>query len=129
MIKQTILLLVLFSTHVIYSQQEHEEAIAIAKLFIDEGKDDPNKYELAKSILEPYAEYGDSNALNLLGLMYLRDQFAEKNEDKAFKLIENAALKGLHQAEYNLGRFYKLGTGCDIDFDTAINWFEKAADH
>ena len=91
MIKQTILLLVLFSTHVIYSQQEHEEAIAIAKLFIDEGKDDPNKYELAKSILEPYAEYGDSNALNLLGLMYLRDQFAEKNEDKAFKLIENAA--------------------------------------
>lgn len=43
MIKQTILLLVLFSFHVIYSQQEHEEAIATAKLFIDEGKDESIK--------------------------------------------------------------------------------------
>src|SRR5690606_4488564 len=31
--------------------------------------------------------------------------------------------------EYNLGRYYKWGKGCDIDFNQSVYWLQRSADH
>lgn len=50
----------------------------------------------------------------------------EQNKEKAFKLYESAAEKGVVSAQCNLASFYKLGWGVDKNIDKAKEWYQKA---
>src|SRR6218665_4092866 len=81
-----------------------------------EGKPDYAKAYLA---VEPCAQSGDEASAVLAGLMHLSGLGAEKDDNKAFSFLMKAAQQGHPAAEYNIGRCYMIGTGCDIDFDKA----------
>jgi hypothetical protein len=99
-----------------------------AQSYVD-GAGVPVDYKQALSMIQPCADQGEENALNLLGIMYCEGYGVEKNETKGFDFIMKSAMKDNVNAQYNLGRFYTTGKGCDIDYDKAIYWFTKAADN
>nr|WP_315199931.1 T9SS type A sorting domain-containing protein [uncultured Flavobacterium sp.] len=74
-----------------------------------------------------YANQGNTDCLNWLGLLYVEGLGVEKNEKTAFDFIKKAANQGNSTAAYNLGRFYMIGTGCNIDFDKAKYWLTSSA--
>lgn len=49
------------------------------------------------------------------------------NYKEAFKNFKLAAEKGLPEAQYNLGRYYFLGSGVRADQEQAAYWLKKAA--
>lgn len=86
-----------------------------------------NDEDVIFELVEPCAVNQDAEALNLLGVLYLKGIGTEKNASKAFGVIKKAAEQGHASAQYNLGRMYKTGEGCTINFSKAIEWFEKSS--
>lgn len=126
--KKTILVILLLLAHVSFSQGTGLNYVCyINKNLVDIGEDQPSPKSLEE--IQSCADQGNANCLNLLGLLYNQGLGVEKNEEKTFNLVMNAAKKELPAAEYNIGRFYMIGLGCDIDFDKAKSWLTIAADH
>ena len=46
---------------------------------------------------------------------------------KALPLLEQAAEKGIKEAQFNCGVMYRKGEGCTTDNNKALYWYEKAA--
>ena len=53
----------------------------------------------------------------------------EKDEDRAFQLLQSAAWQGDPAAEARLGRCYEFGTGVEKDVKAAAAWYRKSAYH
>lgn len=127
--KKTILVILLLITcHASFSQDAGVNYVDyINQNLADIGED--QTYPKSLDEIQSCADQGNANCLNLLGLFYKQGLGVEKNEEKTFNLIMEAAKKELPAAEYNIGRFYMIGLGCDIDFDKAKSWLTIAADH
>ena len=50
-----------------------------------------------------------------------------RDEAEAFQWALKAANCGLPKAQFTLGYFYESGKGCEMDYDQAWKWYEKAA--
>ncbi|MFL0116898.1 T9SS type A sorting domain-containing protein [Tenacibaculum maritimum] len=77
--------------------------------------------------LTPCVEKGDDKAQLLMARFYLR-KGSEREDKKAFNLLEKSAEQGNAIAAGDLGALYKYGKGCDLNFTKAKQWFKKAAE-
>jgi len=73
------------------------------------------------------AESGEVKAQYKLGDMYYNGEGVSKDNNKAFKWYEKAALQGDADAQYELGSMYSSGAGVPKDPKKAFEWHEKAA--
>lgn len=74
--------------------------------------------------LKKAAEEGDLSAMADLGAYYIYSN--EKDYEKAFVLLQDAALAGDADAMLHLGRMYENGWFVDRDLWVAINLFRRA---
>ena len=72
-------------------------------------------------------ERGDSDAQLLQGQLYLGSH-REHLYKTGFSLVYKAASQGNVAAAFELGVLYKYGKGCRLNFDKALEWFQKAAE-
>ena len=76
---------------------------------------------------KPFAEQGDANAQNNLGVMYENGEGVPRDYKEAVRLYRLAAEQGHTKAQHNLGTMYGNGTGVVQDFIYAHMWFNIAA--
>ena len=84
--------------------------------------------EKALEYLQLAVEQKHPEALSRLGEAYLHGRYGLDGPDKAFSLIEDAALAGSARGMTNLGILYLKGTGTDQDYEESLIWFGKAAE-
>ncbi|WP_133643141.1 tetratricopeptide repeat protein [Zeaxanthinibacter enoshimensis] len=65
----------------------------------------------------------DADSLNVQS----KELLYQKNFDKAFPLLQQAAEMGQAEAQYNLGYAYHRGMGTRIDLEKANSWYERSA--
>lgn len=78
-------------------------------------------------LLLPCANKGEDTAQLLLSRVYLLTDNQEKHKE-AFKLLSNLAENDNPLAVIDLGLLYKYGKGCNLNFNKARDWFEKASE-
>ena len=78
-------------------------------------------------LLAPLADRGDSQAEFVLGEMYRKGEGLAKSAPDALPLLTKAAEAGHAGAQNALGQMYESGDGVDQNFDTALQWFRRAA--
>ena len=87
-------------------------------------------YQLWPGILEtflPYAEEGLDFAQVIVGRVYYRGKFQERNYQKAFEWFQKAADSGNSYAQYLLGNMYENGNFVEQNYDTALSLYKNAA--
>jgi TPR repeat protein len=79
--------------------------------------------------VEMFANYGDSDAQNTMGVFYSGTLELDIVPDltKAFEWLQKSASQGNQYGQSNLGQAYEYGKGVDQDFFKAVEWYEKAA--
>ena len=87
-----------------------------------------NNYQLTLERLSPLIDNGNTEAINLMGVMYLYGNGVETNVDKAIELFKQAAEQGNVDAQNNLGEIYIKYTGSLKDYEEAVKWYTKAAE-
>ncbi|KAI9193247.1 uncharacterized protein BJ171DRAFT_282104 [Polychytrium aggregatum] len=78
--------------------------------------------------LENAAKGGHSRAQYDLAGFYLNGIEVDKDHTKAAELYRGPADRGIPRAQVALGRCYEIGEGVEQSYDTAIEWYSKAAD-
>lgn len=80
----------------------------------------------AAELLNILVERNHTDAMNTLAIIYCNEN---KNDPKAFRLFEQAAIAGNKEAMYNLALCYEEGKhGQNTDFSLAIEWYYEAAE-
>lgn len=93
-----------------------------------QGNDSVQKDSLkGVALLVLCASQGASDAQLLLGQLYLKST-QEKLHKQGFALVREAAEQGNVAASCELGILYKYGKGCRLSLDSALYWFQKAAE-
>ena len=88
------------------------------------------KYKKAHKHLRELAKKGDPKAQTLLGLLYEKGVGVGKDAEKAISYYEKAALKGIPQAESNLGHLLlNMERESEKVSLEAAGWLRKAAKH
>ncbi|CAN6959474.1 tetratricopeptide repeat protein [Psychrobacter okhotskensis] len=59
-----------------------------------------------------------------LGLAYYEGDSVPEDDDKAFKLFQEAATKGYAPAQHHIGIMYHEGIGVDQDYHKAFEWVQ-----
>ena len=72
------------------------------------------------------ANQGDLDAMNRLGIMYVRGRGVAKNYGVALRLFRQSALQGYAPAMVNLGTMYQLGAGGHRSYRRAYAWLRVA---
>lgn len=79
-----------------------------------------NNYRKAAQKGYPAAQYD-------LGLLYIKGDGVEKDEEVAVKWFKKAAEQGYPAAQYTLGLCFRVGMGVEQDEEEAVTWFAEAA--
>jgi Sel1 repeat len=74
------------------------------------------------------ASQGQSEATNMLGVLYQQGRGVPKDERRALQLFQEAAMKGSLAAQTNLARAYEMGVGTPQEDTRAVLWYRKAAE-
>lgn len=90
-------------------------------------KGDGNDPDLGIKYYKMAVESGNIRAINDMANFYLKGTYIEKDENKAFELLNKAASKNDALAMYNLGCCYQLGAGIPMDLKKAYLTFVEAA--
>lgn len=77
--------------------------------------------------LHASAEQGDADAMYKLGRCYYLGKKVERDHDKAFGYIIQAAELGHHEAQIMAGTMYQNGEGTSQNLNEAAKWFDEAA--
>jgi tetratricopeptide (TPR) repeat protein len=72
------------------------------------------------------ADLGNADAMDFIGLAYLRGAVVERNTEIAFGYFKAAAHESV-QAAFNLGQCYYGAQGTEQDCAKGLEWWEKAA--
>src|SRR5690242_13260620 len=81
----------------------------------------------ALKLLTPLAEQGDIKAMNVVGGIYVGGFGVEKDCSKGWPMVMQAARAGYARAQYDMGRFYRVGTCVAVNRRESFAWFMKAA--
>jgi formylglycine-generating enzyme required for sulfatase activity/TPR repeat protein len=92
------------------------------------GQGVAKNYPKAVSWFRSAAAQGNITGQHNLGYMYFNGYGLDKNINEAFKWFSKAAANGNVASQTYLGIIY-LGEGNWIDYDKALNLFQKAAKH
>ncbi len=89
----------------------------------------------AQVMLESKNSFSDYQKENICFVNLGADEYSiaeqyitDREYDKAFPLMQQAAEQGHPDAQFNLGAMYANGYGVQKDFSKAAKWFEKAAE-
>lgn len=82
--------------------------------------------ELARQWYEKAVELGNHYAMNSLGCLLESSEDAESNMERISELFRQSAELGCEYAYANAARMYADGIGVKQDFNTAVEYFEKA---
>lgn len=84
-------------------------------------------FKAAYNLTIPLVHKGNSDAKNLLGMMYELGKGVPVNLDKSVAYYRQAAEQGNRYAQYNLAVSFDAGTGVPQNYRQAVKWFERAA--
>ena len=125
-------LLLTASITISYSQEQYEnlsckQKVELAKDYFTGRngvtKDPDNGFDLLKDCINNY----DADALDFLSVLYLgAHNYFEVNESVAYNYMKIAADKGNANSACNMGIMQKMGRGTQLDFDKALESFQKA---
>lgn len=87
---------------------------------------DKGEYQKAYVLWLPLANNGDLTAQNYIGIHHYLGLGVKRNYKLAKGWFEKAAVKGLPDAQYNLGVMYENGEYVDKDYISAYKWFYLA---
>lgn len=96
-------------------------------------ENDPRKafqkgdYEHAFELWKPLAEQDDLDAQYFLGLHYYLGLGTIRNQSRAKKWFEKAAVHGHPDAQLSLGTMYQNGESVPQNFSTAYKWYYASA--
>lgn len=93
---------------------------AVLKLYKD------GQYEKALPHLELLANGGHTAAREILGVMFNMGQGVEKDPNKAFELLSDAAEKGRPLSQHHMGVMSFTGSGTHQDSIKALMWLQLA---
>lgn len=88
---------------------------------------DNKEYTKAVPILQKYAEQGNSEAQNKLGICYESGKGVNQDFSKAAFWYEKAASQDYPAAQFNLGTLYLSGVGVPKDEKKTFFWMTQAA--
>ena len=86
------------------------------------------RYKDAITMLAELAQYRYAPSLYYVGLCYLNGTGLTKNEQQAYRFINDAAVRGEARAMYDLAVMTENGTGTEADKAKAHDLFIKAAE-
>lgn len=84
-------------------------------------------FKAAYNFSAPLAHQGNTDAKNLLGMMYELGKGVPKNLGKSVAYYRQAAEQGNRYAQYNLAVSFDAGTGVPQNYREAVKWFRQAA--
>lgn len=85
-------------------------------------------FENSVTHITDLAEKNNSEALNLLGLLYYFGYGGmEQDYDKSFEWTAKSAEQGNPSGMSNLANCYEYGQGTEVDYEKSFSWYEKAA--
>jgi TPR repeat protein len=77
--------------------------------------------------LQDGADKGDEKSITRLGIVSFKGEVGRPDYKKALQLFNRVSAKSV-LAQYYLGEMYASGSGVKRNYDTAIDWYKKAAD-
>lgn len=87
-----------------------------------------NQFNEAYAELYPYAQAGNADAEELIGVMYAMGLGVERDDVRAFEWYLRSSLKGHPGAQSGLGWYYEVGRGVNgIDLVRAYLWYGLSA--
>ena len=106
------------------SASQAQTPSSVLEIALKLAKEDPNQ---ALTYLIDEADKGDAEAAIVLSELYLRGVMVGKDEARAFKYANQAAMKGLHQAQFAVAAHYYLpGVGVAHSQSSAVTWLKVA---
>lgn len=84
-------------------------------------------FEEARAELEIYAQSGNAEAEELIGVMYALGLGVPKDDVRAFEWYLRASMKGHAGAQSGLGWYYEVGRGVAPDPVRAYLWYALSA--
>lgn len=82
-----------------------------------------NKFTEAYQELYPYAQAGNADAEELIGVMYAMGLGVERDDVRAFEWYLRSSMKGHPGAQSGIGWYYEVGRGVEIDLVRAYLWY------
>lgn len=86
-----------------------------------------NEFSAAYDMLYPYAQAGNADAEELIGVMYAMGLGVERDDVRAFEWYLRSSLKGHPGAQSGLGWYYEVGRGTGVDLVRAYLWYGLSA--
>lgn len=87
-----------------------------------------NEFEKAYEILYPFAQAGNADAEELIGVMYAMGLGVERDDFRAFEWYLRSSLKGHPGAQSGIGWYYEVGRGVtEVDLVRAYLWYGLSA--
>lgn len=127
MVNKFLLLILLLLPLQLCAQQESDSInYAISLLSGLKGRIDTNK---GYHLLKEYAEQGNPDALNGLGICYLKGLGTEQNEQMAYSCFQEASQQKCGKAWYNLGHIHANKQSSYYDLDEARYCFLQAIEN
>lgn len=112
------------------ANKKHHDAICLLYCIYSSGSIVPQDYPQANYWLHLGIEIGVPDCYFFLGLNYLNgNEGVEKDSQKAFKYLKQAAELGCISAYETVGWCYLHGVGIERDTDMAKLWFLKGAEN
>jgi len=84
-------------------------------------------FKAAYNFTIPLAHQGNTDAKNLLGMMYELGKGVPVNLGRSVAYYRQAAEQGNRYAQYNLAVSFDAGTGVPQNYREAVKWFRQAA--
>lgn len=102
--------------------RSYEAGLGVAK----SAKEAQRWYSIAASELDVFAQKGDAGSQNRLATLYEQGKGVKTNPQAALVWYQKAALQGLADAQYNLGRLLAYGD-VERNLAQAAYWLQSAA--
>ena len=86
------------------------------------------RYDEALELIVPLADAGNTDAQNVLAIMYIQGWGVDQDAIRAREWFEKAAAGGNARASFNLARMYAMGNGVPKDCARALQYLRAPAE-
>lgn len=89
---------------------------------------DSGRHADAVAVWQPLAEQGDAQSMLFLAFAYRTGRGVERDDVAAYHWYREAALRGMPEAQFQLGLMAELGQGAPADAEEAAYWYGLATE-
>jgi TPR repeat protein len=98
----------------------------LGRLSFAAGKTSSRFYKTAVDLFTSAAALGDAGSMYCLGQMHMHGYGIDQNQKEAYRLVNEAAVKGNKYAMLDVGIRCFQGNGMRVDKNQALAWFRAA---